>query len=66
MLIHPPQSWWQWLRGWWNIGTFSGFSRLYGTNSKVRARSRERNEQGYNASLGPKSVRRNLQPSSVP
>ena len=23
------QSWWQWLRGWWNIATIGGFSRLY-------------------------------------
>ena len=32
------QSWWQWLRGWWNIGTIGGFSRLYDTISKIRAR----------------------------
>ena len=32
------QSWWQWLRGWWNIGTLGGFSRLYDTISKIRAR----------------------------
>ena len=60
------QSWWQWLRAWWNIGTLGGFSRLYDTNSKIRARQRTRNEQGYNTTLGSKCVRHNLRPSSVP
>ena len=39
MLIPMAQSWWQWLRGWWNIGTLGGFSRLYDNISKIRARS---------------------------
>ena len=51
----------QWLRGWWNIGTLGGFSRLYDTISKVRARLTERNEQGYYTTLGSKCVRRMVQ-----
>ena len=30
------QGWWQWLRGWWNIGSLGGFSRLYDTISNIR------------------------------
>ena len=59
---------WQWLRGWWTIGTVGGFSRLYDTISKVRARQLTRNEQGpttLNTTLDPKCVRRNLRPSRV-
>ena len=39
------QGWWQWLRGWWNIGTLGGFSRLYDTISKIRARYATRNRR---------------------
>ena len=48
------------IRGWWNIGTIGGVSRLHDTISKIRARLTERNEQGDNTTLGTKCVRRNL------
>ena len=46
------QSWWQWLRGWWNNGTLGGLSRLYDKISKIRARQCTRNEQDSNFHLG--------------
>ena len=39
------QGWWQWLRGWWNIGTLGGFYRPYDKISKIRARQSERNDR---------------------
>ena len=47
------QSWWQWLRGWWNIGTFGGsFSALRTKSQKSNARCTMRNEQDSNFHLG--------------
>ena len=59
------QSWWQWLRGWWNIGSIGGLFRLLDTISKVRARHDTRNEQGYSQTLGYRSLERPTQPAAV-
>ena len=63
--ISMAQGWRLLAQGWWNIATLGGFSRLYDTISKIRARHCTRNEQGYNATLGPKSIRRNLHAAAV-
>ena len=36
--ISMAQGWRLLAQGWWNIGTLGGFSRLYDTISKIRAR----------------------------
>ena len=53
---------WEYLQS----GTLCGFSRLYDTISKVRARQCTRNEQGYNSTLVTTAVRRSARPAAGP
>ena len=67
MLSSMTQNWWQWLRGWWTIGTLGEFSQLYDTISNIRARQCTRCARGMSRAtrelLGPQE--RPTQPAAV-